>query len=199
MAPERPLKFWGWGYEDQQPAPADVRAAAAGIREHLGFGLGDVDDPPRLDDLSLPEPRVEPPPALRGICSSSRYERATHAYGKAYRDVVRAFRRRLDHPPDVVARPRDDAEVEALLDWCSSAGVAAIPFGGGTSVVGGVEARLEGDHAGVVSIDLHALDRVLEVDPVSRAARIQAGAAGPLRGDQLRPHAFTLRHFPQAV
>ena len=70
----------------------------------------------------------------------SDYERALHGYGRSYVDVVRAFRGRFDHPPDVVARPRDEDELEATLDWALSAGAAVIPFGGGTSVVGGVEA-----------------------------------------------------------
>jgi alkyldihydroxyacetonephosphate synthase len=85
--------------------------------------------------------------------------------------------------------------VERLLDWCASAGAAAIPFGGGTSVVGGVEPRGLG---ATVTIDMRALDRVLEVDPVSRAALIQAGATGPGLEEQLREHGLTLRHFPQS-
>src|SRR4051794_13070987 len=191
----RQLKFWGWGYEDQQPPPDDVSATAAGAREHLGFGPADVERPVRLEDVELPPPRLEPPASLAGICSSDRYERVTHAYGKAYRDLVRAFRGRIDHPPDVVARPRDEADVERLLDWCADAGAAAIPFGGGTSVVGGVEPRGL-DRA--VSIDMRGLDRVLEVDLESRAALIQAGATGPGLEDQLRGHGLTLRHFPQS-
>jgi alkyldihydroxyacetonephosphate synthase len=111
---------------------------------------------------------------------------------------VRAFRGRFDHAPDVVAFPRDEAEVEAVLGWCSAAGAAAIPFGGGTSVVGGVEAAVGDGYEGAVAIDLKRLDRVLEVDDVSRAARIQAGATGPSLEDQLRPQGFTLRHFPQS-
>src|SRR3954452_13255808 len=145
--------------------------------------------------VERPPPRLEPPASLAGICSSDRYERVTHAYGKAYRDLVRAFRGRIDHPPDVVARPRDEADVERLLDWCADAGAAAIPFGGGTSVVGGVEPRGL-DRA--VSIDMRGLDRVLEVDLESRAALIQAGATGPGLEDQLREHGLTLRHFPQS-
>src|SRR5439155_10924621 len=125
-------------------------------------------------------------------------ERASHAYGKSYSDIVRAFRGRFDHPPDVVAFPRDEREVEAVLEWCADAGAAAIPYGGGTSVVGGVEAAVGDRYAGAVSLDLGALDRVLEVDPVSRAARVQAGAAGPRLEDQLREHGLTLRHFPQS-
>src|SRR5205807_5415772 len=75
---------------------------------------------------------------------------------------------------------------------------AVIPFGGGTSVVGGVSAALGGEHTGVVTIDVKALDRVLKVDPVSRAARIQAGATGPGLERQLAEHGMTLRHFPQS-
>ena len=83
-----------------------------------------------------------------------------------------------------------------MLSWCEAEGAAAIPFGGGTSVVGGVEGRL-GERP-FVSLDLRRLDRVLEVDPESLAARIQAGATGPHLEDQLREHGLTLRHFPQS-
>jgi alkyldihydroxyacetonephosphate synthase len=195
---DRRLKHWGWGYEDQQPGPAEVREAAAGIRAHLGFEPADAEAPVPLEAVELAAPRLAAPAALAEICSSEAHDRATHAMGKGYRDLIRAFRGRIDHPPDVVARPRDEPELEAVLGWCADAGAAAIPFGGGTSVVGGVEPRVGGGYSGAVSIDLRALDRVLEVDSVSRAARIQAGAAGPLLEDQLRPHGLTLRHFPQS-
>ena len=85
-----------------------------------------------------------------------------------------------------------------MLAWCADAGAAAIPYGGGTSVVGGVEPRVGDGYAGAVTIDLGALDRVLEVDPVSRAARIQAGVLGPALEEQLAEHGLTLRHFPQS-
>ncbi|HEX8074602.1 MAG TPA: FAD-binding oxidoreductase [Thermoleophilaceae bacterium] len=198
VAAERRFKFWGWGYEDQQPPADELRAAAAGIRSHLGFEPAEAELPAELDSIDLPSPQLDPPPDLSEICSTDRHERATHAQGKGYRDLIRAFRGRLDNPPDVVARPRDERELEAVLEWCDRANAAAIPFGGGTSVVGGVEPRLGGGYDGAVSIDLRALDRVLEVDDVSRAARIQAGAAGPVLEDQLRPHGLTLRHFPQS-
>jgi alkyldihydroxyacetonephosphate synthase len=197
-AGSRRLKFWGWGYEDQQPPHEQVEQAAAGVRAHLGFGADEVERPVRLEDVELPAPRLQPPAALGEICSSDAHERASHAYGKSYRDLVRAFRGDFDHPPDVVARPRDEDEVGAVLDWCAEAGAAAIPYGGGTSVVGGVEPDLPARYSGAVSVDLKALDRVLEIDPVSRAARIQAGATGPRLEDQLREHGLTLRHFPQS-
>jgi alkyldihydroxyacetonephosphate synthase len=193
---ERRRKFWGWGYEDQQPPPAEVERAGRAAREHLGFGPAEVEPPPRLEDLELPPPRLEPPASLAAICRSDPHERASHTYGQAYRDLVRAFRGRFDHPPDLVAHPRDEHELEQVLEWCAGVEAAAIPFGGGTSVVGGVEPRVPQD--AVVTIDLKRMNRVLEVDPVSRAARIQAGATGPELEEQLKRHGLTLRHYPQS-
>jgi alkyldihydroxyacetonephosphate synthase len=112
--------------------------------------------------------------------------------------VVRALRRRFEPAPDWVAFPRDESEVAAVLDWCTSTRLACIPYGGGSSVVGGVEARVGDGYAGAVSLDLGRLDRVLEIDRASRAARIQGGVLGPALEDQLRPHALTLRHYPQS-
>ena len=194
----RRLKFWGWGYEDQQPPLDELRSAGAAIREQLGFEPAEVEEPPRIEDVELPAPRVEPPAALAAICSDSTHERASHAYGRSYRDIVRALRRRFDHPPDLVARPRTEQQLEQLLDWCAHERIAAIPFGGGTSVVGGVEPAVGEDFSGAVSVDLKAMDRVLEVDAVSQAALIEAGATGPGLEEQLRQHGLTLRHFPQS-
>jgi alkyldihydroxyacetonephosphate synthase len=194
----RALKHWGWGYEDEQPSPSELRDAAAFLSGRLGFGSPEPESPVPLSEVSLPAPRLTPPESLVSICSTSDYERALHGYGRSYSDVVRAFRGRFDHPPDVVARPRSEDEVEATLDWAISAGAAVIPFGGGTSVVAGVEAIGCEGYAGVVTIDLKSLDRVLEVDPVSLSARIQAGATGPGLEEQLGAHGLTLRHFPQS-
>src|SRR5882757_4738546 len=131
--------------------------------------------------------------------SSERYDRVSHSLGKAYRDVVRGFRGEFPNPPDLVAYPESPEDVDIVLNYCADEKAAAIPYGGGTSVVGGVEARLEDPYyEGVVSIDLTRMDRVLEVDPISMAARIQAGATGPRLEDQLREHGLTLRHFPQS-
>jgi alkyldihydroxyacetonephosphate synthase len=191
----RRRKHWGWGFEDQQPAPGEVEAIAAAAREHLGFPPAEVERPVPLEEIELPEPALEPPASLAGICRTDPYERVSHAYGKSYRDVVRAFRGRIDSPPDVVAHPADEAELEQVLAWCEEVGAAAIPFGGGTSVVGGVEPPRDRPS---VSIDLKGMDRVLEVDSASRAALIQAGATGPALEAQLKEQGLTLRHFPQS-
>jgi alkyldihydroxyacetonephosphate synthase len=195
---KRRLKHWGWGYEDQALAPDALQAAAALVAEHLGLALGELEQPVALEDVVLASPRVQPPAALAEICASDDHARASHALGKSYTDVVNGFRGRFAHPPDFVASPREESEIERVLEWCEHEGVAAVPFGGGTSVVGGVTPDVPSSYNGAISIDLRALDRVLEVDDVSLAARIQAGASGPLLEAQLAERGLTLRHFPQS-
>src|SRR5438067_11067787 len=194
---QRRRSWWGWGWEDQALTPDQMQAVAAAVGARLGVDV-DAREPVQLSDVDLRPPRVAPPSSLSDLCSTDLFDRASHTYGKSYRDVVRAFRGDLPHPPDLVAFPRDEADVVDLLSWCVEANVAAIPYGGGSSVVGGVECDVGDSYAGAVSIDLSALDRVLEVDRPSRAARLPAGAYGPALENQLREHNYTLRHFPQS-
>ena len=196
VAAARQRSWWGWGYDDAAMSDGDVEALAAAVSHRLGQPCT-ARPAPDLAEVELRAPRVLPPAALATICSTEPRDRAVHTYGRSYRDVVRGFHRQLPNPPDVVAHPRHEDDVVALLDWCSAAGVAAVPYGGGSSVVGGVECDGDG-FRGVASIDLTGMDRVLEIDRTSRAARIQAGALGPVLEDQLRPHGLTLRHFPQS-
>jgi alkyldihydroxyacetonephosphate synthase len=199
--PERRYKHWGWGYEDQQPTLAQLRESASAIAprlESFGIAPGEPEEAVPLQNVELAPPRVSAPKELAEICSTDVHARASHALGKSYCDVVRGFRGRFENPPDVVAYPRSERDVERVLEWCSAEGVAAIPYGGGTSVVGGVSPQVGAGYAGAVSIDVRALDRVVEIDEVSLAARIQGGAAGPVLEAQLKEHGLTLRHFPQS-
>jgi alkyldihydroxyacetonephosphate synthase len=194
----RRQKHWGWGFEDQPPGGEDLRATAGALASHLGLSARELEQPVALEHVRLRDPRVCAPGELAAIADAEVHARAAHSLGKSYADVVNGFRGRFEEPPDFVARPRDEGDLERLLEWCSAERVAAIPYGGGTSVVGGVTPRVDASYNGAVSIDLRALDRVLEVDAVSRAARIQAGAAGPALEAQLGERGLTLRHFPQS-
>jgi alkyldihydroxyacetonephosphate synthase len=198
---KRVPSWWGWGYDDAALS-ADQRhklgKVAAGLIGGEGTGELTPHDPPDPADLDLRAPRISAPATLARICTSDPRSRAGHTHGKAFRDVVRNLEGRLDHPPDLVAHPSTETEVVDLLDWCTNDGIAAIAYGGGSSVVGGIEPDVGDDFRGVVSIDLTEMDRVLEVDRTSRAARIQAGALGPVLEEQLRTHDLTLRHFPQS-
>ena len=194
----RRYKHWGWGFEDQQPSPAQLRQTAAAAAAHLGLSVDRLEEPVALEEVSLLAPSVLPPADLAEICAGDDHARASHALGKSYTDVVNGFRGRFEHPPDFVAHPRNETDIERLLEWCAAEDVAAIPYGGGTSVVGGVTPAVGSSYNGAISIDLRGLDRVLEIDEVSRSARIQAGAVGPALETQLGKHGLTLRHFPQS-
>jgi len=194
----RRRKVWGWGYQGEGPTPAERDAVAAMVAARFGVREVSFEAPPPVEALDLRPPRVHPPEALAHLCSDGPYERAVHAYGKSYRDLVRSLRGDYPHPPDVVAYPRTEDDLVALFDWCAEAGAAAIPFGGGTSVVGGVEPDVGDRFAGAVTIDLTRMAGVVEVDEVSRAARIRGGTLGPDIEDALRPFGLTLRHYPQS-
>src|SRR5260221_75107 len=191
-------RFWGWGVEGAGPDRAQQEKMGETIAARFGAEPRTPIDPPTIDELDLRPPRVTPPDSLAHLCTVDPEERAGHTYGKSFRDVWRALHRDFSQPPDLVAIPRDENDIAALLDWCSDEHVAAIPYGGGSSVVGGVECDVDDTYTGAVSIDLRALDQVVEVDRVSRAARVQAGIYGPALEDALRPHGLTLRHFPQS-
>ena len=192
-------RFWGWGVEGEGPTPEQQQKMGETIAARFGAEPRPPIAPPTLADIELRAPRIDPPASLAPLCTTDPFERANHTYGKSFRDIWRALHRDFSQPPDQIAIPRTEADVESLLDWCSDARVAAIPYGGGSSVVGGVECDIDGsDYRGALTIDLRALDQVVEVDRTSRAARIQAGVYGPALEDQLRPHGLTLRHFPQS-
>ncbi|MBW0016631.1 MAG: FAD-binding oxidoreductase [Mycobacterium sp.] len=190
--------WWGWGtvedaLSERETAQLVSRAAAL----LPGHDLSDhpPPDPSALGPAGPMKPRIAPPASLSALCSTDPTDRAGHARGKAFRDVARNLQGRLDHVPDLIVRPRTEQDIIDVLDWCVRQGISVVPYGGGSSVTGGVEPRFDGP---AVTMDTTAMGAVLEIDSVSRAARIQAGALGPSIEDQLRAHDLTLRHFPQS-
>jgi alkyldihydroxyacetonephosphate synthase len=186
--------WWGWGWADQQLDDDALEGLGAMLAQRFGVTSSRPSRPVDPAGLDVPAPRIAAPDALASMVSEDPVDRLRHGHGNAFRDVTRALHGDLDAVPDLVLRPGDGAEVAAALAWCAEVSVACVPWGGGTSVVGGVNPP-----AGpCVSLDLERLDRVLEVDDESGLARIEGGALGPAIEDQLRPHGLTLRHFPQS-
>jgi alkyldihydroxyacetonephosphate synthase len=188
------MVWWGWGRED---GPRDLPPDAL---EVLGRELGPLPavptPPPAAEAVVLPEPA--PLPDLGDVSvASDRLTRLRHAAGRSYPDLVRLRSGQLDRAPDGVARPRGSGQVAAVLAACRAAGVAVVPFGGGTSVVGGVE-PLAGGHAACLALDLSGLDRVLEVDARSQLAWLEPGLRGPQVERRLGARGLTLGHVPQS-
>ena len=190
--------WWGWGNVEDAVAGQELRQLTGRVSAMLPNADLEGHDAPPVGSFEVAASRVRPPEALAGLTSDDPEDRLAHSHGRAFRDVVRALLGRLDSVPDLVVRPTSDAEVAQVLDWCSDAGIAVIPYGGGSSVVGGVEPRVGDGYAAAVSLDLGSMSRVLEVDPTSRAALVQAGALGPHLEEQLKPSGYTLRFFPQS-
>ncbi|MEM7041329.1 MAG: FAD-binding oxidoreductase [Pseudomonadota bacterium] len=194
---KRRLKFWGWGYEGDVLSGGETSKLRHFYQDRFAVDPSPV-RPPAVDDIDLEAPVLNPPAALASTCTTAAYDRLLHSYGKSYPDSVKVFAGDFGRAPDVVARPNDEEGVQAVLDWAAGAGAAVIPFGGGSSVVGGVEPMVGDRFDGVISLDLKGLNRLLEIDVTSRAARFQAGILGPDLEAALKPHNVTLRHFPQS-
>src|SRR3954451_20971031 len=190
------MKWWGWGDPERRLELAP--AAVAAVREELGVSLDDGSEPVAIEQVALPDPRPIPN-AVRTVAKEvleSPDERIRHAAGRSYPDLVRLRSGRLEHAPDAVLRVADAAGVAAVLEACASAGAAVVPFGGGTSVVGGLEAVSDG-HTAVVSLELSAL-RSVELDATSMTARLGPGLTGPVAEAALGGLGATLGHFPQS-
>src|SRR5438445_8303037 len=192
------LKYFGWGREGEGLTAEEEAATLDRYRRLFGVDGFDEVAPPPFADIELQSPRLVPPASLAPCCSSEPCDRVAHTYGKSFSDYARGLAGDYDSAPDVVAYPRNEAEVEAMVDWAGSAQALLIPFGGGSSVVGGVEPRLDGTACrAAVTLDLRHLDRVLEIDRTSRAPRIEAGAFRPALEAQLKPHTLSLPPLPQ--
>ena len=192
------LKYWGWGYEGQVLAADETQTLLTTFAENYGIHPSDGGTFPALDEIMLAQPRLSPPAGLAGICTTDRYERVLHAFGQSQPDSIRIYMGDFAHAPDVVAYPESTGDIAALFDWCGEVGAALIPYGGGSSVVGGVTSDVGSNYNGTVSVDMGRLGQVVEIDDVSRAARIQGGARGPSLEAQLKSSDLTLRHFPQS-
>jgi alkyldihydroxyacetonephosphate synthase len=198
MTPRRDSKWWGWGDPSVEP---ELDAEAL---ETLREQIGELEPSPRAvsspADFSLPAAVPLPTALTEAVGEENVYtsteDRLRHSTGCGYVDLARLRSGRIDAAPDAVLLPADAEQVERVLQICAAEGVAVVPFGGGTSVVGGVE-PLRGLHERLISLDLSRL-REVEVDRRSLTARLGAGLRGPEVEAALDAHGVTLGHFPQS-
>jgi alkyldihydroxyacetonephosphate synthase len=192
------MRWWGWGVDEQ--AMELPEASDAALREALGVEAGGGAQPVSLEDVRLPEPSLPESlvSALGGIELRQDPEaRITHAVGKSYPDLVRIRSGDGSSAPDAVLGPASVEELQAALKACADASVAVTPFGGGSSVVGGVEPVRDG-FAAAVSLDLGKLDKVRDVDRESLTVTFDPGLFGPALEARLQGRGLTLGHFPQS-
>ena len=195
---KKTLKYWGWGYEGDGLDAGATKQLLATFAAGYGVRPTDAGAFPALDEITLPTSRLTPTASLAKICTTDKYERVLHAFGQSQPDSIRIYMGDFAHAPDMVAYPESADDIAALFDWCGDFGAALIPYGGGSSVVGGVTSDVGSGYNGTISVDMSRMNKVLEIDEVSRAARIQGGARGPELEAQLKPSGLTLRHFPQS-
>jgi alkyldihydroxyacetonephosphate synthase len=157
--------------------------------------------PVALSDITLAPPAISPRARERigaiATISDDAEARVAHARGKSYRDLMRIRSGDASGAPDAVVSVTQPAQVEELLRVCTEERVAVVPFGGGTSVVGGVE-PLRGEFSAVIALDLAGLDRLVNLDIVDHTATLQPGLRGPQAEALLNARGYTLGHFPQS-
>jgi len=197
MTPRRDAKWWGWGDPAVEPHLDDE--ALGVLRERIG----ELEPWPlarTLEDVGLPAAEALPQALVDAVGEesvfSSNEDRLRHATGCGFVDLARLRNGALENAPDAVVMPADAEALRRVIDACAAEGVAIVPFGGGTSVVGGVE-PLRGSHGRVISLDLGALQEV-SVDRRSLTARLGAGLRGPEAEAALAQQGLTLGHFPQS-
>jgi alkyldihydroxyacetonephosphate synthase len=196
------MRWWGWG--DPQGPPALGPKALELVRELVGTGGGPR--PPvalarvRLEPAALPAAARDELRALlggEGEVHEDHAARVAHAAGRGYPDLVRLRAGEPEGAPDAVVYPTRPEQVRAILEVCARRSVAVVPFGGGTSVVGGV-APLRGEHASVIALDMRGLGELVHLDRESRIATVQAGMRAPALERRLAAQGLTLGHFPQS-
>src|SRR5271168_3489893 len=135
---ERRRKFYGWGYEGDEVSSQEIAEFEKAWTRLLGVTDFTAMPFPTEGSIDLRPSRVNPPASLEAICGTDKYDRLYHTYGASTVDVAYAVRGEFRYPPDAVAYPRTEGDIVKLFRWCENESLAAVPYGGGTSVVGGV-------------------------------------------------------------
>ncbi|HWA29995.1 MAG TPA: FAD-binding oxidoreductase [Rhizomicrobium sp.] len=205
MSADRTKISWnGWGWAAHKDAAAGNEAGWAWLANALGMPSLLATPARPLEEITLAMPRLDPSARAHfaQVLGEDRvrddtYERAFHARGRSYHDLLHLRAGNLSTAPDAVLYPRGTDEVLQVLSYASDNGIAVVPFGGGTSVVGSVTGD-PGAFGAVIALDLSGMDRLIDVDAVSRTATAEAGIYGPVLDKALRAQNVVLGHYPQS-
>lgn len=202
----RLLRWNGWGPEGRRFAFGEREPAIwAWVSEALGGRPLQETAPASLDAIEV-APSALPADVRESLTQivgrahlrDDAYERVFHAMGRSFRDILRLRQGRVERVPDAVVYPATHDEVQQVLRLCATERIAVIPFGGGSSVVGGVECLQGEAHRAVITLDTTRMRAVLAIDPVAQTATVQTGIYGPELEEALAEHGLTLGHFPQS-
>lgn len=196
------MRWWGWG-TDGHDKPI-TEASEKLLAREIGMDLSANNPPRTLQDVSIPASRLSEDDvrALGEIVGDGNVAvdhdtRVEHAVGRSYPDLARLRAGKLDVAPDAVVLPQTEKHIEELFALCAERKIAVVPFGGGTSVVGGVEA-IDGGLGKAIAVSMTAFDKIIEIDEVAGTVTAQTGVFGPDLEKELAAAGFTAGHFPQS-
>lgn len=201
----RALKWWGWGFENVRLDVASRPVLWAYLQDRLKLDPASVHGVVPFEFVTVPPSLIEPADVAEleravgeGNVSTDDADRILHAVGRGYKDLVRLRAGRIERAPDAVVYPEDEEAVRAVLELARRRRVAVVPFGGGTSVVGGVETPSGAGFAAVLALDLRRMRRLHAIDVTSGTATFDAGVRGPVLEEALNTQGFTFPHAPQS-
>ncbi len=201
----RALKWWGWGWEDRSRPVETFPVLWRFLQTRLKIDPNVHRVVPSIDTVRIPPSLLSPDELTEleklvgeGNLSAEHRDRVAHAAGRGYKDLVRLRSGTLYHAPDAVLYPEDAGAVASVLEFAARRRYAIVPFGGGTSVVGGVEPMADGTFAATLTLDLRRMNRVASVDPHAGLVVAGSGIRGPLLEEALQAKGLTLGHFPQS-
>ncbi len=201
----RPVKWWGWGWEDHSRSVEASPVLWRYLQTRLKVEPGVRRPVPAIEQVRIPPSLLSPDELTEleklvgeGNLSAEHRDRVTHSLGRSYKDLIRLRSGTLFRAPDAVLFPDDESAVASVLEFAARRRYAVVPFGGGTSVVGGVEPLADGTYAATLTLDLRRMNHVTSIDEASGLAVVEPGIRGPLLEEALRGKGFTLGHFPQS-
>ena len=184
-------KYWGWGNLNETIDPQTLAQYVANLKMMLQVKELENIEPIPIEALKLRAPRFNLPKSFQTFCTGDKLDRASHSYGKSFRDIWRGLHGQFDNPPDYVAYPKTEQEILDLMQFATKEQIALVPFGGGSSVSGGVEPTHSAAYQGVITVNMRYFDKILSIDKASRSAHIQGGIFGPALEAGLKPHGLT--------